>query len=142
MIWAARDGRDIEMPADFGAISGNVSGSLIRFAEKGFVVLKQCLTIVGLLLWAGGAVAQDVKVGADLYRNHCATCHGMDATEQGPMAGVLVIKPVDLTALTATNDGEFPVARGAGGALTGARPWSVMAARCQSRAISLRAKTR
>lgn len=74
------------------------------------VALLHCCT-VALLLWAGGAVAQDVKTGAEIYRRHCATCHGIDATGQGPMAGVLVTKPVNLAALTAANNGAFPIAR-------------------------------
>ena len=57
------------------------------------------------------AAAEDLKAGAELYRIHCATCHGIEATGQGPMAGVLVIKPTDLTQLAATNGGEFPVGR-------------------------------
>ncbi len=56
-------------------------------------------------------VAQDVKEGAELYRVHCATCHGIEGTGQGPMAGVLLIKPTDMTQLKAGNDGVFPVER-------------------------------
>jgi mono/diheme cytochrome c family protein len=55
--------------------------------------------------------AQEIEAGADLYRVHCATCHGLEASGQGPMAGVLLIRPVDLTALTAGNDGVFPTER-------------------------------
>ncbi|MFV0512687.1 MAG: c-type cytochrome [Jhaorihella sp.] len=57
------------------------------------------------------ASAQDAGRGAELYRAHCATCHGIEATGQGPMAGALVIKPADLTTLAARNGGEFPVER-------------------------------
>lgn len=60
---------------------------------------------------ASGALAQDTAIGAALYQKHCATCHGVEATGQGPMAGVLVIKPVDLVALTRDNGGVFPTAR-------------------------------
>ncbi|MHA6262735.1 c-type cytochrome [Arenibacterium sp. CAU 1754] len=52
--------------------------------------------------------AQSVKDGAEVFRLHCATCHGIEATGQGPMAGVMVIKPADLTTLTERNDGVFP----------------------------------
>ena len=52
--------------------------------------------------------SQSEEVGADLYRQHCATCHGIEATGNGPMTGVLVIKPSDLTTLSAENDGVFP----------------------------------
>lgn len=55
--------------------------------------------------------AQDLSKGAELYRTHCATCHGIEGTGQGPMAGVLVIKPANLAALAADNGGEFPTGR-------------------------------
>ncbi|MEX0350479.1 MAG: cytochrome c [Paracoccaceae bacterium] len=54
-------------------------------------------------------VAQDVENGEALYLTHCATCHGIDATGQGPMAGVLMIKPANLTQLKV--DGVFPTER-------------------------------
>ncbi|WP_170784053.1 c-type cytochrome [Ruegeria lacuscaerulensis] len=61
-------------------------------------------------MMASQAGAQDVEEGAQLYQHYCATCHGIDATGHGPMAGVLVIQPADLTTL-ASDDGTFPVAR-------------------------------
>ncbi|MEP2533446.1 cytochrome c [Shimia sp.] len=64
--------------------------------------------IVGL---SGACLAGDAKEGAALYRDNCATCHGIDLMGQGPMAGVMVIKPADLTQLSASNDGEFPLVR-------------------------------
>ena len=63
-----------------------------------------------LALVPHGVLAQDADVGAELFRHYCATCHGLDATGTGPMAGVLVIQPTDLTALTDEN-GIFPTAR-------------------------------
>ena len=56
-------------------------------------------------------MAQDVEAGAQLYERHCATCHGIDGKGKGPMAGVLLIQPIDLTALSAAGDGVFPVLR-------------------------------
>ncbi len=56
------------------------------------------------------ALAQDVEAGAELYQHYCATCHGLDATGHGPMAGVLVIQPTNLKVL-ADADGVFPTAR-------------------------------
>lgn len=54
--------------------------------------------------------AQDAETGAELYQHYCATCHGIDATGFGPMAGVLVIQPSNLRKL-AGEDGVFPTAR-------------------------------
>ncbi|WP_170409460.1 c-type cytochrome [Ruegeria atlantica] len=59
---------------------------------------------------ASQAAAQNVETGAELYQHYCATCHGIDATGNGPMAGVLVIQPTDLTQLTSVG-GVFPTAR-------------------------------
>ncbi len=63
------------------------------------------------MLVTSPALAQDPDIGAALYRTHCATCHGLEATGEGPMAGALVIKPVNLTELAAQNGGEFPLIR-------------------------------
>lgn len=69
--------------------------------------------VAGLAVVCSGlpALAQDVDVGAELYRVHCATCHGIEATGHGPMAGVLVVQPVDLTLLQQGNGGRFPTER-------------------------------
>ncbi len=74
-------------------------------------MIRRVLGLVSIGLAMGSqAIAQDVQEGAKLYQHYCATCHGIDATGQGPMAGVLVIQPTDLTTL-ASADGTFPVAR-------------------------------
>jgi len=65
------------------------------------------------LAMATPALAQDATEGALLYQQHCATCHGLDATGNGPMAGALVLQPTDLTQLAARNDGVFPTTRAA-----------------------------
>ena len=66
--------------------------------------------ILGLSL-AAAAQAQDAGIGAELYVKHCATCHGLDATGQGPMAPALVVQPSDLTSLTQGDTGGFPMLR-------------------------------
>ena len=53
------------------------------------------------------ALAQDAESGGELYQRHCATCHGIEASGQGPMSGVLLIRPADLTGLSASDDGVF-----------------------------------
>ena len=64
----------------------------------------------GMIATASQGFAQDVEIGSELYQHYCATCHGIDATGHGPMAGILVIQPTDLTQLSAA-DGVFPTAR-------------------------------
>ena len=69
------------------------------------------MMIAAAALVAGAAQAQDVHEGRLLYERHCATCHGLDADGQGPMAPALVLQPVDLTELALNNSGTFPMAR-------------------------------
>jgi mono/diheme cytochrome c family protein len=69
------------------------------------------MILCGLLASVSTARAQDVAEGEDHFARFCATCHGADAKGQGPMASVLVIQPVDLTALSAGNGGVFPTER-------------------------------
>ena len=42
------------------------------------------------------------------FRQHCAQCHGMDATGDGPVAPALKKKPANLTMLSKNNGGVFP----------------------------------
>lgn len=56
-------------------------------------------------------LAQDVDHGRALFQTHCATCHGVDAKGQGPLAAALVLQPSDLTTLSARNEGSFPLER-------------------------------
>ena len=49
--------------------------------------------------------------GPDLYRAHCAACHGLDGKGSGPIATELKTRPADLTALAQKNGGKFPAER-------------------------------
>lgn len=53
----------------------------------------------------------DAATGEALYDRYCAACHGAEATGHGPMRAVLTVQPSDLTALSAGNDGVFPMER-------------------------------
>ena len=57
------------------------------------------------------AIAQDVQQGEAIFGYYCATCHGRDATGNGPMSPSLVVRPTDLTALRSQNGGVFPTTR-------------------------------
>jgi mono/diheme cytochrome c family protein len=49
--------------------------------------------------------------GPDLFRAHCAACHGSEAKGNGPLASELNAKAADLTVLAKNNGGHFPTAR-------------------------------
>lgn len=73
--------------------------------------MKTGLCALAVTLMAGAGFAESVDEGAALYRTHCATCHGIDMDGNGPMAGVLVIKPDNLLTLSQENGGQFPLVR-------------------------------
>jgi mono/diheme cytochrome c family protein len=71
----------------------------------------QAWVAVGALI-AGPVFAEgDAVNGEALYRAHCAVCHGIEATGQGPMVTVLLVQPADLTTLVARHGGVFPLER-------------------------------
>lgn len=72
------------------------------------VLLALCCTSV---LTAGAALAQDADIGAGLYADYCAACHGATGKGDGDMANVMTIPSPDLTALAAGNGGVFPMLR-------------------------------
>lgn len=67
--------------------------------------------VFAAILGAGPVAAQDAGEGAELYRFHCAMCHGIEGTGAGPMAPTLTIQPTDLTQLAAREGGVFPLLR-------------------------------
>jgi mono/diheme cytochrome c family protein len=66
------------------------------------------------ILWAqapappAGPDAAAIALGGQLFRTHCATCHGEHARGNGPLADQLRRHPPDLTTFTARNGGVFP----------------------------------
>jgi mono/diheme cytochrome c family protein len=49
--------------------------------------------------------------GPDLFRAHCAACHGPEGKGNGPVGAALKTKPADLTMLAKNNGGKFPTQR-------------------------------
>jgi mono/diheme cytochrome c family protein len=49
--------------------------------------------------------------GQDLFRAHCAACHGLEGKGGGPVAPALKAKVPDLTLLAKNNAGKFPFMR-------------------------------
>lgn len=73
--------------------------------------MRRHLTLLSAAAFAAApAVAQNVAVGAELYADHCAVCHGAEARGNGPLAGALLIQPPSLRSL-AERHGRFPVSR-------------------------------
>lgn len=56
-----------------------------------------------------GAAAQDVKIGQEEYRMHCAACHGLEGRGDGPIGQILKTPAPNLAQITERNGGKFPV---------------------------------
>ncbi|MBD3764102.1 MAG: cytochrome c [Rhodobacterales bacterium] len=68
------------------------------------------LSAVLAILAIGGSVqAQQIDVGAQLYQDYCAACHGASGKGDGDMANVITIPSPDLTLLARNNGGAFPM---------------------------------
>jgi mono/diheme cytochrome c family protein len=79
-----------------------------------FVALGLMLTALTALLTGRLSARGDespVPEGEELFRTYCASCHGLDATGNGPLALALRHQPSDLTQLSKRNGGMFPGAR-------------------------------
>jgi len=64
----------------------------------------------GLLLTTLAVDAADAPSGADLFLNHCASCHGGGGEGDGPVAAVLRAMVPNLRSLAMRNGGTFPTA--------------------------------
>jgi mono/diheme cytochrome c family protein len=49
--------------------------------------------------------------GAEIFRDFCAPCHGLDGRGSGPVAPALRFKVPDLTQISKRAGGKFPTAR-------------------------------
>jgi mono/diheme cytochrome c family protein len=70
--------------------------------------------LIAVLAAVGGAdvvFAQGAEFGQAEYVLSCAACHGPAGKGNGPIAESLKIPPLDLTKLSETNEGVFPVSR-------------------------------
>ena len=48
------------------------------------------------------------EMGAAPFQQYCASCHGTAGKGDGPVAGVLMRPPADLTGIASRRGGEFP----------------------------------
>jgi mono/diheme cytochrome c family protein len=78
---------------------------MVRTALK-ILSVTAAATLWSVPLTAGQA---NTVNGADLFQSYCVVCHGSDARGTGPLASSLKKRPADLTVLTSTHGGKFPV---------------------------------
>ena len=94
-----------------GTLDMPVWGPLFRAFESDARVGIRIDNLVAYIetLQVPSTLSQDA--GSQLFRTHCATCHGADARGSGPLADQLRRMPPDLTRFTQRNGGVFPSER-------------------------------
>ena len=63
---------------------------------------------VALPAGAGEPDPMLAEVGAEMFKQYCASCHGMNGEGDGPVAASLKKPPADLTRIAARRGGNFP----------------------------------
>ena len=76
-----------------------------------FSALLVAGALLGLQTAAFAADEEAIAAGRADFQRHCAVCHGLDGTGEGPLASFLIRMPPDLTRIAAGLDGTFPVDR-------------------------------
>lgn len=73
-----------------------------------------CVAAIAAAAVAAGRVSSSQEApppgetGAELYRMHCASCHGMEGRGDGPVAPHMKVPVPDLTRIAARHGGQFP----------------------------------
>lgn len=88
------------------------------------MVLQGAVLLAGLFAAASAAPDEKTKrqqhdpgrmipslKGADIFRAHCATCHGVEGKGDGPVSPALNAKLPDLSTISRRSGGVFPVGR-------------------------------
>jgi mono/diheme cytochrome c family protein len=68
-------------------------------------------TLFGRVVGAAGpeqAVMNNAPMGAELYRMYCASCHGVTARGDGPLAASMRRAPPNLTEIVKRHKGAYP----------------------------------
>lgn len=65
---------------------------------------------LAVILSAAASFAGDKDSAAQMYRQYCGACHGLEGKGDGPVSGFLRPQPTDLTQLSKKQNGEFPFA--------------------------------
>jgi mono/diheme cytochrome c family protein len=111
-VMAYVDGSGRALPSH-GPAEMPLWGGIFRWLDSEASTRARLATLVAYVasLQAVDAAPAPARSGAELYRTHCASCHGADGRGGGPIASQLKREPPDLTRFQMINGGAFPAAR-------------------------------
>ena len=91
-----------------GTIEMPVWGPMFRVFESDARVRERIANLVTYIERLQQPSTGSDDLGSQLFRSHCASCHGTDARGSGPLTEHLRHTPPDLTQFTKRNGGTFP----------------------------------
>jgi mono/diheme cytochrome c family protein len=97
--------------AAHGTTEMPVWGPLFRAFESDLRVRERIDNLVAFLETIQLPSTGTHDIGAQLFRTHCASCHGTTGRGDGPLAVQMRRPPPDLTQFTQRNGGTFPSER-------------------------------
>ena len=98
-------------PTAHGTAEMPVWGPMFRVFESDARVRERIANLVTYIEALQQPSTGPNDTGSQLFRAHCASCHGTDARGNGPVAAQLRHAPSDLTQYTRRNGGTFPSER-------------------------------
>lgn len=87
-----------------------MKGKMIAIAASVFSLMLVMASDFAAQNATAGRQSQYVEKGRKLFNQYCATCHGITAKGEGPVAEALKVGPPDLTALQQAGE-KFPFFR-------------------------------
>jgi mono/diheme cytochrome c family protein len=81
-----------------------------RFRHASSAMLFPAILAIAAAAQAQTGSAADSS-GDYLFRTYCASCHGLSARGDGPLAESMRRRPADLTGIAQRNNGVFPAAQ-------------------------------
>jgi len=89
--------------------TGLALAGLLLFALGGASLVGQNAgTVQGKELKLVSIAYSNPTSGAQMYKNYCAVCHGMEGKGDGPAVEFLKAPPPDLRTLAQRNNGKYP----------------------------------
>jgi mono/diheme cytochrome c family protein len=79
-----------------------------RFAAALIALLFPILAVAQTQVKKVPAKRTSAASGEEMYKEYCASCHGLSGKGDGPAAPAMKTPPADLTTLSARNGGQFP----------------------------------
>jgi mono/diheme cytochrome c family protein len=91
--------------------AGFVLAGMLLLGVRGAILAAQGVAATPEKSPKNAPIHREPESGAQLYKNYCAACHGIEGKGDGPVVKFLKAPPADLSTLAQRNDGKYPADR-------------------------------